>query len=122
MSHTEGKLETRGFYAVNERGRAVFDCGPVPMKDEEIKANARRLVACWNACTEIPTDTLEMHGFRTILADLQRQINDQWKERDELLAALLSSYNFLQGLEKSPDKIDLCLRIGDLLAKYQETE
>ena len=63
-----------------------------------------------------------MHGFRTVLTDLQRQINEQWKERDEMLAALLSAYNFLQGFKNDPEKIDLCMRIAVLLTKYKEAE
>lgn len=90
MSHTKGKLEIRGFYAVNELGRAVFDCGPAPMEDEEIKANARRLVACWNVCNGIPTKWIE-GGAATIV----EHAVDLVKERNELLAALRNSAEYL---------------------------
>jgi hypothetical protein len=86
MNHTKGKLKVRGYYAVNELGRAVFDCGCVPMEDEEIKANARRLVACWNACDGVSTESLETGELNVF--DLTDRNVELANERDELLAAL----------------------------------
>ena len=43
-----------------------------------IEANARRIVACVNACRGLGTDELEQHGLVSLLAT----------QRDELLAAL----------------------------------
>lgn len=113
MSHTEGKL-TLGNHGViyggpfreYVRGSAQDQFAMVTSAHEDEieqgitqEENARRLVACWNACAEISTDTLEMHGFRTVLADLQRQINEQWKERDELKAEIERLRNALQSPE-----------------------
>ena len=59
MSHTKGKLQTCGLYAANEQGRAVFDCGLIPMEEEEIRANTRRIVACWNLLLPFTTEEIE---------------------------------------------------------------
>lgn len=57
--------------------------------DEPIKANARRIVACWNACEGISTEALELDGN---LANGWRlasyAMRDAIAQRDELLAAL----------------------------------
>jgi hypothetical protein len=52
---------------------------------EEQKANARRIVACVNACAGIPTDVLE-HAMEFGAAGIQT-IESVKKQRDELLAA-----------------------------------
>ena len=53
----------------------------------EVEANARRIVACVNACAGIPTDDLEQcpSGGLFHLAD---HANELVKQREELLAAL----------------------------------
>lgn len=57
----------------------------VTLTPEEGEANARRLVACWNACIGIPTEYVEAAtGVGDISAFRQRTA----AERDELLAAL----------------------------------
>lgn len=52
---------------------------------EEAEANARRLVACWNACEGISTDNLENNQPVKWLA---QQYNNAIKQRDELMEAL----------------------------------
>lgn len=52
---------------------------------EPTEEDARRLVACWNACTEIDTDTLEELGPNASLAKIAAKAIAQ---RDELLEAL----------------------------------
>ena len=138
MSHTEGKLryqEESDVYTHiirSEQNKYVASCPQGSGGTNE--ADARRIVACWNACAEISTDTLEMHGFRTVLADLQRQINEQWKERDELLATLrkvvewndkypshrIYSYDRIIQIAQELDTI--CDEARSLLAKYKEAE
>lgn len=56
-----------------------IDDAPLHDFNAEQRANARRLVACWNACEGVDTQTLEQHPapFSALRA-----------ERDELLAAL----------------------------------
>ena len=50
-------------------------------------ANARRIVACVNACAGIPTESLEQLSQNGSLKVLARNIELE-KQRDELLAAL----------------------------------
>ena len=52
--------------------------------DEECEANARRIVACVNACAGVGTEYLEDNGP---IVELVREHNSVLKQRDELLAA-----------------------------------
>lgn len=63
---------------------------------EEGRANARRLVACWNACNGVDTDLLEQNPAP--FSDLRAQ-------RDDLLAALerLVRQHGSDGIEYSGD-------------------
>lgn len=134
MSHTEGKL-TLGKHGViyggpfreYVRGSAQDQFAMVtsPHEDEieqgiTQEENARRLVACWNACEGIPLEQLECDQPTFVQMLLERQTLKQ--QRDELLAALLSAYNFLQGFPKDPEKIELSIRIAALIEKYKEAE
>lgn len=51
---------------------------------KEAQANARRIVACVNACQNIETEVLEKHALGVIAAE-NSQVEQQ---RDDLLAAL----------------------------------
>lgn len=109
MSHTEGKLfvmDLREFGEEQlsisngqiERGiicRIKNEVRKAPIDDEDL-ANARRLVACWNACEGIPVEQLECDQSTFVQMLLERQTLKQ--ERDEMHAVLLSAYNFLQGI------------------------
>lgn len=55
--------------------------------DETALANARRIVACVNACEGIPQDWLEF-GSSGCLQNVREERNSYKQERDELLAAL----------------------------------
>ena len=50
----------------DEAKMEVARASPVYMDRSERIANARRLVACWNACAGIPTETLECDGWLNI--------------------------------------------------------
>lgn len=50
--------------------------------------NARRLVACWNACEGIETDDIEAHSVNIIHKLHDDAAKRVLSERDELLAAL----------------------------------
>jgi hypothetical protein len=76
----------------------ILSCviGDVPQLDAE--ANARRIVACVNACVGIPTENLE-NGCLTI------EVFDQMtKERGDLLAALQA----LRAVEFGHSEKDIC--------------
>lgn len=53
--------------------------------DSEGKANARRIVACWNACHGLPTDELEQKG---LVAAVGNQMLDLERDRDYWQKAL----------------------------------
>ncbi len=55
---------------------------------EEARANARRIVACWNACVDVPTDLLENHPS---------PFSRLREERDELAMQLQRVYDALGG-------------------------
>ncbi|WP_273763560.1 hypothetical protein [Aeromonas hydrophila] len=70
------------------RGYAVCDVWPRGddgMASEEGKANARRIVACVNACRGLPTDELEQKG---LVAAVGTELLELDQLRNELLAAL----------------------------------
>lgn len=52
--------------------------------DEEAKANARRIVACVNACKGLDTEGLERNG---LVSAVGYELIGLTKQRDELLAA-----------------------------------
>jgi hypothetical protein len=92
MSHTQGKLIAQTY------GQGAFDLAidvngitlVIASRREhlnranEMHANARRIVACWNASIGIPTAELEAAADGRLLNIFEGLIS----ERDELLAAL----------------------------------
>jgi hypothetical protein len=83
-SHTPGRLTVRGGYSIyaDDGKTPVADTcltNSIPTNDE---ANARRLVAAWNACEGLHAESLERNE------PLGDQLVDALNQRDELLAAL----------------------------------
>jgi hypothetical protein len=86
--HTQGLLvasePSDTLHAIRDtKGRVVADVGYSGTNAGDI-ANARRIVACWNACDGIDTQYLESYG----LPDFAQKISDLAAQRDELLADL----------------------------------
>lgn len=88
--HTQGRLHVGEGNAgqriiYDQRGWAIADAKLFRgrRREGEDIQNARRLVACWNACEGIPTEALEVSP----------NLEDVWNcvvaQRDELLAALI---------------------------------
>ncbi len=98
MSHTEGKLKADGALIKNQNGEMV---AATEGSQSNHEANARRLVACWNALLPFTTEQVE-NGI-----DLVKLM----QERDELLATLRDLY--LNGNAENVESI---------LAKYEEEE
>ena len=73
------------------------------------EANARRIVACVNACAGIETGHLEKYG----LPDFAQKISDLREQRDELLAALercrfaLEPYDDIKPRDWKSDRLNL---------------
>lgn len=66
---------------------------------DEQKANARRIVACVNACAGVSNGELAMTTMSAVLA----RMNEAEQQRDELLAALV---NAKESLERCYDVTD----------------
>jgi hypothetical protein len=102
MSHTQGKLvlaeHTDDRCAIRSEtpvapgmlGKIVADVG-YSGSDDKDAANARRLVACWNAAIGIPTEELEAAADGRLLNIFEGLIS----ERDELLEALKVAHSHL---------------------------
>lgn len=93
MSHTEGKLNADGALIKNENGEMVAATTMIASDEGSPSAheeNARRLVACWNACDGIPIEQLEWDQPTFVKMLLERQMLK--KERDELLKAFRDLY------------------------------
>ena len=99
--HTQGRLriagrETRGLpHTLVAANTLLFRVYSEAFGDvEQEGANARRLVACWNACDGIPTEVLEHYygdkgGLDAALDEASlRDHTTAAQQRDELLAAL----------------------------------
>ena len=91
--HTQGKLKVVSTYAIPEirdqEDHFVFAAGSA---SPQSFVNARRLVACWNACEGISTDLLENLTLTgdTIAARLKLRDATERElaaQRDELLVA-----------------------------------
>lgn len=69
-----------------QRGWEIADSSGLNQVSQDVtEANARRIVACVNACRGLPTDELEQKG---LVAAVGTQLLDVERQRDELLAAL----------------------------------
>lgn len=86
--HTDGKLvvESDGL-ALALAGQIVAPSfGPDGAGTDELRANARRLAACWNTCAGIDIDLLESQDIVSIAGVMAKRVSDQ--TRDKLLACL----------------------------------
>ena len=84
-SWSESSIVAHGF----DHGICGLDINHATEETQEsdealMDANARRIVACVNACAGIGTGHLEKYG----LPDFAQKISDLVQQRDELLAAL----------------------------------
>lgn len=80
MSHTQGKLRigkkyTTDIYA-DRAGHAIARTVN-PQSAYEDEANARRLVACWNACEGIGTEDLEKGHVILTSSDFSKEKDHQ---------------------------------------------
>ncbi len=129
MSHTEGKLSHAyrkrhdGWYAeeiFDSSGELVATAAWYPVKIEggfttNREANARRLVACWNAMEGIDDPemwVMQMQYMDGHFGTLLDERDDLVKERDELVAVIRSAQKaFEQGIKSD---------FSNILAKYPE--
>lgn len=97
MAEWKAGEDAHGFNLVTSEGDLLPLCDMEAGPDDDYEANARRLVACWNACEGITTERLEDLG-RPLMKHLigcderaARQVKEAaalTAQRDELLSAL----------------------------------
>lgn len=86
-----GSPKVQVFKAQGYPGSGYF---PSP---SEARANARRLVACWNACEGLSTENLETNvPIKQGLDGLNQLLRSAEQQRDELLAAIDGALSDLQ--------------------------
>lgn len=108
----------------------VWPRGDDGMASEEGKANARRIVACVNACEGIPTEDLEQSPRRMFhfLADFAsceiEKRGEVEKQRDELLDVQKDHHRLvreldvlLNGVDGAAPQASLCDLVAQLKAK-----
>lgn len=100
MSYTRGKLTQAGLDTKdphwmreirNENNSGIAFCGSFPA--EQAHADARRLVACWNACEGISTEALEKENMLPAFDREQDRADKAERQRDDLLEALEAIIN-----------------------------
>ena len=138
MEHTQGRLRASTNVGANLRSysqsaaitsedvssfggtQLVAGCfGDVLGGEAQAAANARRLVACWNACEGVPTELLELHGAKMIPPELPYAALEA--QRDELLAELEALATWAS--TKTTDGVHRGHHIGKaraLIAKHKE--
>lgn len=83
--------------------------------DEPSKADAKRLVACWNACDGISTELLEAAPYKDSAAFMAfLKVEGQ---RDELLDSIKNFFDVYENREKKPGWV---VRVHDARARCME--
>lgn len=121
MSHTEGKLNADGALIKNENGEMVAATTMIASDEGSPSAheeNARRLVACWNACEGLATEALELmpNTMNQVFS-----IANPKQERDELLEALKNCVGPLMLYQSYgwSDRNGLIKETQAILSRYQ---
>jgi len=116
MSHTKGELTAKGDLVCDSSGNSLWDYHE--KSPEENEANARRLVACWNAMDGIEdpemwvAQMVYMDGDHSLLVN---DVHDLYKERDELAMAATKLFDAVRDNASVP--LDLVLELKDALDK-----
>lgn len=114
--HTPGRLIVRNgysLYAADGKTPVADTCltNSVPDNDE---ANARRLVACWNACEGLPDEFLNSNPIKQLVQSLWDRNSELEGQRDELLAALRMVMACAGDISAAPDGLlEMALDDGD---------
>lgn len=93
-THTQGPLKAlpvheSGWVDIYKANKHETNGLPIiSTRHENSEANARRLVACWNACEGIDTEDLEAGSVSIIHKLHDATAKRVLEQRDELLAAL----------------------------------
>lgn len=115
-AHTKEPWEADGtlvFMGNNEGGFDIWYC-PVP------EANARRIVACVNACVGIPNNMLEAAGQSAVMA--LRPVDELIQQREALLIDLAAGLEREDALKKQCDELLKALREVSISAREGVTK
>ena len=140
VGHTEGKVEYQErsdayTHIIRGEGYKMIACTPQGSSGTE-EADARRLVACWNACEKFSTEDIERaneaypQGRDRIelildLTETRKQVVVLEAERDELVKALRESLITSSAyFNASHPKMDhpVLRDAAAILARYPENE
>ncbi len=78
------------------------------MPQEENEANAKRIVACVNACVDVSNEILleaSTNGWAGAWIDINKKLFDAQQQRDKLLEALKISNAYLDGSINMPQQV-----------------
>ncbi|BEP44074.1 hypothetical protein [Variovorax sp. V15] len=106
--HTTGVMQhaaLMGTINTGFRDEAIFHCGLGIRHNSfinEQEANARRLVACWNACEGVPVEVLEGNAAGGLPWNVADQIEFR-VERDQMLEALRRLHDWAQAQAPNTD-------------------
>jgi hypothetical protein len=138
MSHTKGKLIARGDLVCDSSGNSLWDYHD--KSKEENEANARRLVACWNALEGVPTTWIKKYTGRPLKNIVEQSCDLVMKEEaltEELIATqeerdalksergeLVSIIRNLSNLDGkcAYDRFEISQIIEQVLSKYPEPQ
>lgn len=99
MSYTPGKIyadptSTSGWVDIRTTGDDGLRSLPfIACKHYDAEANARRVVACWNACEGISTEALEKENMLPAFDREQDRADRAERQRDDLLESLEAIIN-----------------------------
>ena len=111
VKHTQEKLVlSSSFLICTEEAKVIANFAPLPVDGLRVDvfeaiANAKRFIALWNACKDIPTEALE-----------QGVVGEMKKACKELLSCLRSDYEGPKGKDLSGGGIK---EIQNLIAKAE---
>lgn len=94
----------------------ICSCGTTDSIRDQWEQNARRIVACANACAGIPTGMLEAAGQSAVIA--LRPVDELVAERNALLAALVKIKGLWSGYAKCSTYASYLIAI-DAIAKVK---
>lgn len=96
-----------------ERGFEIaLEPGLEQVCQDVTEANARRLVACWNACENVDTDLLEDYPLGVISHAIEHGLRQMVEQRNELLDAL-------KELDEKPEHTSSWLRARAAIVKAE---
>ncbi len=112
--HTQGRVKVQHPDA-GERGLEVaFEPGLERLCADITEANARRLVACWNACEGLPDEFLNSNPIKQLVQSVWDRNSELEGQRDELLAALRMVMACAGDISAAPDGLlEMALDDGD---------